>query len=181
MRQSSHELSVWGWASGHDGRAMCQHKGAGQLGRPCGLPFVGSSCISFGFCLRHFAIAGPILQICAWRWVIWVCLAVICVSILVQFSAVVEGEGLLRQSLLGACRPSWSSSLCSGPWLDSWLQALTICRAGTVVLYAVVSFSEFKGREILGVLLCLHLGQRQTNSLLWVCSKALLLGQIAAE
>lgn len=145
------------------------------------MDFPSSFCISSGFCLRDFAIAGPTLQMCAWRWIIWVCLAVICVSVLVQFSAVVEGEGLLRQSLLGACRPSWSSSLCSGPWLDSWLQAFTICRAGTVVLYAVVSFSEFKGREIFGVLLCLHLGQRQTNSLLWVCSKALLLGQIAAE
>lgn len=30
------------------------------------------------------------------------------------------------------------------------------------------SFSEFKGREILSVLLCLHLGQGQTNPLLWV-------------
>lgn len=77
--------------------------------------------------------------------------------------------------------PSWSSFLCSSPWLDSWLQALTICRAGSIILYAVVSFSAFKGREILGVLLCLHLGQRQTNPLLWVCSKALLLDQITAE
>lgn len=50
-----------------------------------------------------------------------------------------------------------------------------------MVLYAVVLFSEFKRREILSVLLCLHLGQRQTNPLLWVCSKALLLDQITAE
>lgn len=129
------------------------------VGKTAWTSFKGSFSISFGFCLRDFTIAGPTLQMCAWRRIIWVCLPVTCVLVLVQVSAVVEGEGQLRRSLLGACRPSWSSFLCPGPRLDSWLQALTVCRAGNIVLYAVVSFSEFKGREILSVLLCLHLGQ----------------------
>lgn len=163
---------LWGWASGHFGRTMWQHKGAGQLGRA-----------SWG----HFAF----LFVSVWE----------IPQQLVLLYKCVHGDGSFGSAWLGfVCQysfssqrqwkekghyvspfmePSWGSFLYSSPWLDSWLQALTICRAGNIVLYAVVSCSEFKGREILGVLLCLHLGQ--TNPLLWVCSKALLLDQIAAE
>lgn len=158
------------------GLGLGQSQAVAQTCRALGKT-TGSFCISFGFCLRGFTVAGPALQMCAWRLISWVVLAVICIS----FSAVVEGEGPWCQSLPGVCRTSWSSFLCSSAWLDSYLQAFTICRAGNRVLCAVVSFSEFKGREILGVLLWLHLGQRQTNSLLWVCSKASLLDHTTAE
>lgn len=45
-------------------------------------PSMGSFCISFGFYLRDFTIAGSTVQMCVWRWIVWVCLAVICVSVL---------------------------------------------------------------------------------------------------